>query len=126
MYCNNCGRSNEPGAKFCAGCGQPLDNVSYDVNGNEYNNNSDNGNGTKKRKNKIDPTIKVIIKIFMILTRVCTGFAIIPLCWTIPMTVACFKKLDNDEEISVAFSVCTLIFVNIVAGILLLISSEDI
>lgn len=26
MFCPNCGTSNDPGARFCANCGQPLSN----------------------------------------------------------------------------------------------------
>ena len=35
------------------------------------------------------------------------------------MTISYYKKLNNSEKISVVFKVCTLIFVNIIAGILM-------
>ncbi len=57
------------------------------------------------------------INIFYIVASV---FSLVPLAWTIPLTLHIWKKLKNDEKISVAVSVCTLIFVSLVAGIILL------
>ncbi len=50
---------------------------------------------------------------------------LIPLCWVIPMTIKVHNSLKNGEKLSTAFKVCTLIFVNIVSGILLLCMKED-
>jgi hypothetical protein len=47
-------------------------------------------------------------------------FALIPLAWIIPMTVITWKIYKGKSENSVAFGVCTLLFVNMVSGILLL------
>ena len=49
----------------------------------------------------------------------------VPLFWCIPMTVSLSKKLKNNQPISVGFKVCTLIFVNIVSGIVLLCRKEE-
>lgn len=46
--------------------------------------------------------------------------ALIPFIWIIPMYCYFNKKIANFEPISVAFKVCTLLFVNMVSGILLL------
>lgn len=46
--------------------------------------------------------------------------ALVPYIWIIPMYCHFNKKIANCEPISVAFKVCTLLFVNIVSGILLL------
>ena len=51
------------------------------------------------------------------------GYAIgclIPLAWSIPMTVIVKKKLNNNEPIGIGFKICTLLFVNLISGILLL------
>lgn len=66
-----------------------------------------------------DNTMKLLVKIFMII-----GWALIPLAWCIPMTVSTFKKLDAGEKLSTGFKVCSLIFVNLIAGIIML-CSED-
>lgn len=50
---------------------------------------------------------------------------IIPLAWGIPMTISVGRKIKNDAPITTAFKVCTLIFVNLIAGILLLCRKED-
>lgn len=49
---------------------------------------------------------------------------LIPLAWCIPMTVSVFKSSKENKPISTGFKVCVLIFVNLVAGILLLCRSE--
>ncbi len=46
--------------------------------------------------------------------------ALIPLCWYIPMTVYVFRCSREYEEIGVVFKICVLLFVNVIAGILLL------
>ncbi len=52
------------------------------------------------------------------------GVLAIPLLWIIPMTVSLGGKLKRGEHVSLAFKVCTLIFVNVISGILLLCMNE--
>lgn len=66
-----------------------------------------------------------IIKIFMIIGCVAVGSTIIGLAWTIPMTVSVFRCLDNRERIGIGFKVCTLLFCNLVAGIILLVCDTE-
>jgi hypothetical protein len=47
-------------------------------------------------------------------------FSLVPLAWMIPMTVINWKIYKGKSQNSVAFGVCTLLFVNVVSGILLL------
>ncbi|MCM1195264.1 MAG: hypothetical protein NC099_06280 [Corallococcus sp.] len=49
----------------------------------------------------------------------------LPLAWMIPLTVKVSNKIKNRLPISIALKVCTLIFVSLVAGILLLCSNDD-
>lgn len=49
---------------------------------------------------------------------------LLPLAWTIPMTVHLGKQMRNEGALGTAFKVCTLIFVNVIAGILLLCREE--
>lgn len=63
-------------------------------------------------------------KIFMIIGTVVMGFYLIPLAWCIPMTVIYFRKLKNNEPISTGFKVCSLLFVSLVGGILMLCDKE--
>ena len=49
----------------------------------------------------------------------------IPLAWTIPLTVTVNKKIKNQKPIGVWIKICTLLFVNMVADILLLCHNEE-
>ncbi|PPE06813.1 hypothetical protein [Mesoplasma corruscae] len=64
--------------------------------------------------------------VFMIITTILIGWLIIPLFWMIPMTVVnnrIIKQLEKGEEKSfIVFSICTLIFANVISGILLLLA----
>lgn len=50
--------------------------------------------------------------------------ALIPLAWTIPLTVYVFKCSKKNAPISTATKICILIFVNLISGILLLCRTE--
>ncbi len=50
---------------------------------------------------------------------------LIPLCWTIPMAIKYNKASKKGEEISLAFKLCTLFFVNTIAGILTLVDGNN-
>ncbi len=50
---------------------------------------------------------------------------LIPLAWCIPMTVSVNRKLKNGEPISTALKVCTMLFVSLIAGIMLLCMSDN-
>lgn len=45
---------------------------------------------------------------------------IAPLLWMIPMTASYGKKIARGEKVSVGFKICTLLFVNLLSGILML------
>lgn len=60
-----------------------------------------------------------------IVTTVAVGWAIIPLAWMIPMTVISYGIYKGTKKNTTTFGVCTLLFVNIVSGILLLVSKKD-
>ncbi len=49
----------------------------------------------------------------------------ISLAWCIPMTISTWRKLQRRENIGVGFKVCTLLFVNLIAGVLLLCMEEE-
>ncbi len=50
---------------------------------------------------------------------------LIPLAWCIPMTVSVCRKLKNGEPISTALKVCTMLFVSLIAGIMLLCMGDN-
>ena len=69
--------------------------------------------------------IKLLIKAFMIVGCVTFGWLIIPLFWCIPMTVKAFRCLDSGEPMSIAFKVCSLLFVNLIAGVCMLCINDE-
>ena len=102
-YCSHCGHEVLDEAVVCVNCGCRL---------------ASNANSAQAGDRSIMITL---IKVFMIIGCVISGITfLIPLCWTIPMTVTLLRKLDNNEPIGTGFKVCTLIFVSLIAGILLL------
>ena len=58
-----------------------------------------------------------IVKTMVIFVAVC---CLIPLCWRLPMSKNILKAMKNGTTLSTGFKVCTLIFVNVILGIVLL------
>lgn len=75
--------------------------------------------------NDSDQTLRLIAFIFSIVATVGAGWTLIPLAWMIPMTVISYGIYKGTKKNTVAFGVCMLIFVNLVSGILLLVSKKD-
>jgi len=69
--------------------------------------------------------LKMVAFIFNIISTVSIGWLIIPLAWMIPMTVYSWGIYKGTKKNTTAFSVCCLIFVSLVSGILLLVAGED-
>lgn len=101
-YCSHCGNEVVDDAEICPKCGCRVDlNV------------ASSGSDTE--------TLTTVAKVFMILGCVSMAFLyLIPLAWCIPMTIHYFKAIKNGEKLSTAFKVCSLLFVNLVAGIIML------
>lgn len=72
-----------------------------------------------------DTTLRLIAFIFAIISTVVSAAFILPLCWMIPMTVHCWSLYKGKKPNTVAFGVCTLIFLSVVSGILLLVSTKE-
>lgn len=100
-YCTHCGAEIMDEAVICVHCGCRVKNDAP----------------TAPAK---DDTMETIVKILLILGCVSFGWMIIPLAWCIPITVTIFKRFKNNEPIRTGLKVCTLIFVNLIAGICLL------
>ena len=99
--CNHCGKELLDEAVICPHCGCSVAELT----------------ATQDNSKMI-----TLIRAFMIVGCVLTsiyGF-LVPLFWTLPMTLKLLKMLDNKEPISMAFKICTLLFVSVITGILLL------
>ena len=108
-YCSHCGKEVVDEAVVCPFCGCKVNS----------------SNSTKILDDDAKKILAIIVKVFMIIGCIATGWTLIPLIWLIPMTVHVFKKLDNNEPISTGVKVCVLLFCNIIAGIILLCMNSD-
>ena len=97
-YCRKCGNEIMDEAVICPKCGC----------------------STQQKSSSTD--LKTIAFIFMIIGTVAQAllFFLFPLAWCLPMTLYYHKQIKNGQPVSVAFKVCTLLFVNTISGILML------
>ena len=119
-YCPNCGNPLNDNDRYCQICGAKID-IDDMASGTNKKVARDSNKVEKKEKSEL----KTVIKVLMIICTVFSGFAIIPLCWTIPMTVSYSRKIEKGEDVSLAFKICTLLFMNTIIGILMLVDDED-
>ena len=75
--------------------------------------------------NSTDDTLRLIAFILAIVSTVSVCWAIIPLAWMIPMTVHTWGIYKRTKANTTAFGVCSLIFLNLIGGILLLVSTRE-
>ena len=110
-FCSHCGTQLLDEAVVCPNCGCAAEQATASA---------------QAVNNETSSTLKLIAKIFMVLGCISTAFAfLIPLCWTIPMTVHYWKAVDNGQRVGTGFKVCALLFVNLVAGVLMLCDNQD-
>lgn len=110
-YCEKCGTELTDDARFCTYCGHKIDskgmsNYSY----SPYNEDISTAN----------PTMITLSKVFMVLGSIVMGFMIIPLVWCVPMTIHYWRKVDNGENVSLTFKICTLLFCSFLGGIFMI------
>ncbi|MCI6216389.1 MAG: hypothetical protein MR659_04855 [Mollicutes bacterium] len=106
-YCSKCGVSLNDDAVVCPSCGCLVDSSSRIV-----------------KETKESSTIKTIAFVFMIVATISSGWLLIPLIWCIPMTVRYYRYTKGEGTISTAFKVCTLLFVSLISGILMLVDED--
>lgn len=81
--------------------------------------------GTVYAMTDTDRTLRLIAFILNLITTVACAILILPLAWAIPMTVHSWGIYKGTKANTVAFGVCTLIFLNFISGILLLVSNKE-
>ena len=112
-YCTKCGKELVDEAIVCVGCGcavEPVEVVPVEQ-------------APAENKQNILPTL---VKVFMVIGTIANAFYafLIPLIWCLPMTVVYFNKIKNNQRIGTGFKVCTLLFVNTIAGIMMLVDQD--
>ena len=108
-YCVHCGAEIHDEAVICVKCGCKVEDDRMVV--------------AQKQE---DDTMSTVIKIFLILGCISQGWLLIPLAWCIPITVSIFHAMRDKRHISTGMKICTLLFVNLVAGICLLCADDNI
>lgn len=139
-FCTHCGAELLDDDLFCPNCGCKADESSDADQANNQNVNNGNPNvnygnpnggnynspytGYNQPADNTSDVLSLIAKILLIINCVCSAIAIIPLCWKIPMTVHYWKAVGNNQKVGTGFKVCTLLFVDIISGILMLCDSK--
>ncbi len=137
--CNSCGTACKDDAQFCIGCGRTFTtSTTFEYSQTQYANNQGPAQTNEYRVvietpvriptqlSETDKTLRLIAFILECISLPAAFFLFgIPLAWMIPMTIVTWGIYKGTRRNTVAFGVCTLIFVNPVAGILLLCSQKD-
>ena len=124
-FCKNCGTQLEDAAGFCGNCGTACEQPQQQAQQQAYQQPQQQAY-QQPYQQPYAPAPRPIsglataAKILMIVSTVVMGFYLIPLAWCIPMVISYSNKLKRGEPISIGFKICTLLFVNTIAGILML------
>ena len=105
-FCEKCGKEIMDEAVVCPGCGCSVTAV-------------------KQKENGGNDGLAVASKIFLILGCVMQGWLLIPLAWCLPITISICNKMKANEPVGTGLKVCSLLFVSLIGGILLLCRSDE-
>ena len=105
-FCSKCGKEVHEEAVICPNCGCSLEIK------------------TEKSGNGGNDGLAIAAKIFLILGCVAQGWLLLPLAWCLPITISACNKMKNNEPVGTGLKVCSLLFVNLIGGILLLCRSD--
>lgn len=132
-YCTNCGAEAQDGAAFCTRCGYSLSVQTQTAQTQTAQTQTPPPVQpvrpiqvvVQAPRPKYDETMSVIVKVFMIIGCVSQGGFLLPLLWCIPLTVSVFNSFRDGRPIGTGTKVCVLLFVNLIAGICLLVMNEN-
>lgn len=111
-FCVHCGAEVHPQAVVCVHCGCSIPGM------------ANAAKATSNGGSESSDVMKTLTKVFMIIGVVSGAFALIPLIWCIPMYQKVNRYLKGEETLTTGFKVCVLLFVNVIAGILLLVDEK--
>lgn len=106
-YCAKCGNQMVDEAVVCPSCGCAVVNE------------------VAKENNGGNDGLAVAAKVFLILGCIAQGWALIPLAWCLPITITAWGRMKRNEPVGTGLKVCSLLFVSLIAGILLLCRSDE-
>ena len=135
MYCKNCGSELTDGAEFCSNCGTKVTETYQ----SSTISNTTTTDLNKKTGLHIGAFVFMVISIFSVCGSALTIWAsniylentgymmfstLVSLAWIIPMTIKVYRA-KSTTELTMGFKICTLLFVNVIAGILLICDSNS-
>ena len=134
MFCPNCGSENADGSTFCTSCGTNFGNVAQAAGyapqpapqpvQQPFSQPMQPVQPVRQMSSS-DSTLRLVNFILCIISTVAMGWMLIPLAWMVPMTIHSWGIYKGKKRNTVAFGVCTLLFVNLIGGVLLLVSTKD-
>lgn len=135
MYCKNCGSELTDGAEYCSNCGTKVTETYQ----SSTISNTTTTDLNKKTGLHIGAFVFMVISIFSVCGSALTIWAsniylentgymifstLVSLAWIIPMTIKVYR-VKSTTELTMGFKICTLLFVNVIAGILLICDSNS-
>lgn len=112
-FCTKCGAELVDEAIICVKCGCAVESTEI----------SQSESKAPPRKSGLSTAAKVFMvlgTIIMAMWTFCIGLA-----WCLPLTIIYFKKVNNGEPIGVGFKICSLLFVSMIGGILMLCDNDN-
>ena len=104
-FCSKCGAEMFDDAVICVKCGCPVESVAAPAGA------VSSGTGVSTAAK----VFMIIGTVLMALYTFCIGLA-----WCLPLTISYCNKLKRGERIGTGFKVCSLLFVSLIGGILML------
>lgn len=103
-YCVKCGAEMFDDAVICVKCGCPVRNDA-----------AIEAKPTRSASTTAAKVFMIISTVYMAIFTFC-----IALAWCLPMIISYSNKRKRGERVGTGFKICTLLFVNMIAGILML------
>ncbi|MDO4841964.1 MAG: zinc ribbon domain-containing protein [Phoenicibacter congonensis] len=128
LRCSHCGAEVAATDEVCKNCGYALvkpEGTAYAQNYQVAPAPAPQVQYTESGMTKTDENLRLAAFVVAVVTTVCAGFFIIPLAWMIPMTVHTWKIYKGERANTVCFGVCSLLFLDLITGVLLLCSNKD-
>ena len=127
--CEKCGTELSDEFAFCTNCGAAIEKAEVAaVENNELIQVENVEAAAVEQAAEIrNQGLKTTAKVFMIIGTVMTSamYFVIPLAWCLPMTISYSNKIKRGEKVSTGFKVCSLLFVSLIAGILMLCDRDE-
>jgi hypothetical protein len=103
-FCEKCGKEIADEAVICPGCGCGI---------------------AQKKTDGGKDGLAVAAKIFLIIGCIAQGWLLLPLAWCLPITISACNKMKRGEPVGTGLKICSLLFVSMIGGILLLCRSDE-